>query len=134
MQGTLKWMVLISVLLLPLMLAASAQEAPLAEGEIWGRVIDPETGKPLTGITVSVDDHNVGAISGAEGDFSLGQLPLQPMTVVFAHPCFHPVSVEVELASDLPRRRVSVGIPYDYETEARTGCDWRMKEDSSAGS
>jgi len=134
MPGTVKWMFLSSVLLLPLMLAASAQEAPMSEGEIWGRVIDPETGNPLTGITVSVDDHDVGAISGVEGEFSLGQLPLRPITVVFAHPCFHPVSVEVELAPDLARRRVSVGVPYDYETEARTGCDWRMEEKSGPDS
>jgi len=121
-----KWLLLGGILFLPLITSGSAAQVPVVEGEIWGRVINPETGEPVEGILVVVTEEKIAARSGEDGAFVLGPLPLGRKKVIFEHPCFYPLSVEVRLDSAAPRRRVSVGIPYDYETEARTGCDWRI--------
>lgn len=122
----MRWLLLGGVLILPLILDASASQVPAETGEVWGKVINPETGEPVEGILVVVAEEKVAATSGEDGNFVLGPLPLGRTEILFQHPCFYPLSVEVRLSPQAPRRRVSVGVPYDYETEVRTGCDWRL--------
>lgn len=48
---------------------------------VYGTVFDGTTGQPLAGATVSVDQV-LSAVSGANGSFSIANVPLGPYTVV----------------------------------------------------
>jgi len=122
-----KWICVGLGLLIPLTVSAVALQAPETEGEIWGIVTDPMSGEPVPNIQVVVPETKIGTTSGENGRFRLSDLPLERTTIRFDHPCFHSVIVEVGLEPEFPQRRIAIGMPYDFETETRSGCDWRMK-------
>lgn len=117
--------------LIPLTLSAVALQTPEAEGEVWGIVTDPISGEPVPNILVVVPEEKIGDRTGQDGRFTLSPLPLERTIIRFEHPCFHSVTVEVGLDPEFPLRRLTIGMPYDFETEARSGCDWRMKGQSA---
>ena len=112
--------------LLPLLLAASLSQSPQEVGVVFGQVTDPETGDPLSHIRVSIPEEGLGAITSSQGRFVLRGIPFGQTTMLLEHHCFHSVAVKVELSSGVKERRVNMGMPYDYETEAQTGCDRRI--------
>ncbi len=121
------WFLLCVGFLVPFALSAFAPPSPPGTGEIWGYATDPGTGEPVAEILVVIPGRAVGAKTGEEGLFHLADLPLEATRLRLEHPCFHPVTVEVGLDQTFPRRRVVVGMPYDFETEPWSGCDWRLK-------
>jgi hypothetical protein len=113
--------------LLAFVLPAPTQDPAANTGTVLGQVTDPGSGEPLPHIQVSYPEGKSGGQTNEDGLFLLREIPFGTATVLFEHPCFHPVSVTVELSSRLPERRVDVGMPYDIETEAETGCDRRIR-------
>jgi len=113
--------------LLALGSAAPTPDPAANTGTVLGQVTDPGSGEPLPHIQVSYPEGMRGGQTNEEGFFWLREIPFGTATVLFEHPCFHPVSVTVELSSRLPERRVDVGMPYDLETEKETGCDRRIR-------
>lgn len=57
---------------------ASAQET----GRVAGTVVDADTGTPLQGAQVSVEGTGLGSLTGAEGEYSIREVPAGEQTVV----------------------------------------------------
>lgn len=72
-------------------LAATAADA----GTITGAVTDPSSGKPVAGATVSIPGTAYSAVSGADGAFSLADVPAGDYTVEMNLRGFHTASVNV---------------------------------------
>ncbi|RRB04202.1 TonB-dependent receptor [Larkinella rosea] len=80
MQRILKLTLLIGVLLTPLFL--SAQNAPIVNATISGKVLDARNNEPLIGATVSIKGTTNGAATDANGDFNLVTGQKLPFTLV----------------------------------------------------
>ena len=68
--------------------AALAAFATLAAeaAQIRGRVVNAETGKPAAGATVTVPGTNARAVTDADGQFTIGNVPAGPRTLVISGP------------------------------------------------
>ena len=128
------WNILGFALLLSLTMAAGVSDTPSRTGEIWGKITDAKSGEVLNGIQVVLPEARIGGLTNQEGLFFLRNIPLGATTLRLEHPCFHSVTVEVEMRADIPQRQVSVGMPYDLETEAQTGCDRRIRNEMEGDS
>ncbi|GAB3930608.1 TonB-dependent receptor [Larkinella terrae] len=80
MQRFLKLTLLLGVLLTPLLL--SAQNAPIVNATISGKVLDARNNEPLIGATVSIKGTTNGAATDANGDFNLVTGQKLPFTLV----------------------------------------------------
>ncbi len=73
----------IGLLLMPLLL--SAQNAPVINATVSGRVVDARTGKLLVGATVSIKGTTNGSATNANGEFTLLTGQKLPFTVVVSY-------------------------------------------------
>lgn len=80
MQRILKLTLLIGVILAPLFL--SAQNAPIVNATISGKILDARTNEPLIGATVTIKGTTNGAATDANGEFNLVTGQRLPFTLV----------------------------------------------------
>ena len=106
---------------------AIGPQTPQDRGSVYGSVTDARNGEGLSSFQVFVVEEKIGTLTNEKGRFLLRGLPLGEATVQFQHPCFHPVTVQVELTSWMSLRRIDVGMPYDIEMEYAKGCDRRIR-------
>ena len=72
------WSSLLAAAVLAPLLLSSAALAQTSSGRIVGRVIDAETGKPLSGAQVAVVGTPLGTLSGVDGRFMVLNVPPGP--------------------------------------------------------
>ncbi|AQG78750.1 TonB-dependent receptor [Spirosoma montaniterrae] len=87
---------LITALLLPLWL--SAQNAPVINATVTGKVIDARTGKRLVGATVTIKGTTNGSATGQNGQFTLITGQKLPFTILVSHVGYQ--TQEIVLAQD----------------------------------
>ena len=65
--------------------AATEFELNLAAGEgiISGQIIDKESGQPLSGVAILLEDTNIATVTDSEGRYSIGPAPAGESTVSF---------------------------------------------------
>lgn len=109
--GTIWSRLLVAGLLLSASLAlldgCARESTPLGIGSLMGRVVDAETGQPVSGASVSAQGRKEAAVSGrscvsdAEGLFRLEQLPAGPASVHVLAPGYEERTVpEVDVPSE----------------------------------
>ena len=67
--------------LLATLLVATAGAAQTATGRVVGRIIDAETGQPVTGAQVTVVGTTLRTVSGVGGRYALDQVPAGPQSI-----------------------------------------------------
>jgi iron complex outermembrane receptor protein len=83
MQRILKLTFLIGVVLAPLFL--SAQNSPIVNATISGKVVDARTNEALIGATVTIKGTTNGAATDANGDFNLVTGQKLPFTLIVSY-------------------------------------------------
>lgn len=68
-------------------------------GKITGKVKDTESGEALLGASISVKGTNLGTVTGADGTFSLGNVPTGKQVVVASYVGYGSVSKEVTISA-----------------------------------
>ena len=90
--------VLFSLILLTTPAPARAQ-APAPSAELRGRVVAGETKTPLPGVTVTLEERAIVAVTDENGAFSLAAPPAAIVHLRATAPGFLPVRVEVDVAA-----------------------------------
>nr|MBA2708875.1 TonB-dependent receptor [Gemmatimonadaceae bacterium] len=80
--------------LLPALLSAQP-----STGTIRGRVTDAAGGRGLPEVQIIVDGTRIGTVSGSGGEFTLGNVPTGPRTIVFRRIGYQPATRAVNLAA-----------------------------------
>src|SRR6218665_3230681 len=83
MKKIMKSSFLIGLLLLPFLL--SAQNDPIVNATITGKVIDGSTNEPLIGATVSIKGTTNGAATDVNGEFALITGQKLPFTLIVSY-------------------------------------------------
>jgi iron complex outermembrane receptor protein len=83
MQRVLNFSFLVGILFFPLFL--SAQNTPIVNSTISGKVVDSKTNEPLIGATVSIKGTTNGSATDANGEFSLITGQRLPFTLIVSY-------------------------------------------------
>jgi TonB-dependent receptor len=80
-------------------------------GSIRGKILDIDTGDPLTGANVFVQNSSVGAASDLDGNFYIPTIPAGQQTLVISYIGYHKLSVDINVTANQT-------LEVDYELEA----------------
>lgn len=86
----------LSLLTIPARGQVSSKTA--AGGEVYGRVVDQETGDPLPYVNISLVGTNRGTSTGANGEFAIPNIPLGVQTLRFIYLGYADQTVDVSVA------------------------------------
>mgnify|MGYP001071398453 CR=1 FL=1 len=120
----MKVTVMVSGVLAALALAAYTGGQAAGGGEslqIIGVVTEPESGRPVSGVSVYVQGTQIGTKTNAAGQYMLDAVPLGEGAVVYAQPCYRETAVRLKGSEESPLV-IDVGLPFNYADSAALGC------------
>ncbi len=82
-----------------LLLLAVGPLGLFAQQTISGRVLDAQTGEPLIGATVAIEDTNQGAVTDAQGRFALERVEARRVSLIVTYMGYDTKTVPVDVAS-----------------------------------
>ena len=86
---------------------------------VSGRVLQVGADTPIPSVQVLVRGERIGSRTGAQGRFTLADVPEGPVELVLRHPCYFPVQVTLPASGDVS---IAIGLPYDQASTRRAGC------------
>jgi hypothetical protein len=84
----------------------------LQYASLSGRVYDTATGKPITGAVVKVNGVEISAPTGADGMYSIANLPPGAVSVLATAPNYHDMNLDQNLVSN-SKNSLDIGLTHN---------------------